>query len=59
MYLKTARKDIPGFLGYSGRLDFDPETYATSVIASHKHDAAQIEEWWGKVVDFRRSHNLL
>ena len=59
MYLKTPRTEIPGFLGYDGRLDFDPLTYATSVIASHKHVATQIEEWWAELMRFRGYLDLL
>lgn len=59
MYLKTTRVDVPGFLGYNGRLDYDLEKFSTYLIASHKHNVEEIERWWTKITTFRRMHNLV
>ena len=59
MYLKTRRTNIPGFMGYDGRMEFDLEQYATNLIASHKHSIQEIERWWAKVTAYRRMHNIL
>jgi len=59
MYLKTRRVNIPGFMGYSGRMSYDLEQFATTLIATHKHSIQEVERWWGKVEEFRRSLNIL
>ena len=59
MYLKTPRTALEGNMGYSGRMEYDLERYATNLISSHKHPESQVEKWWNDVVDFRKSHNIL
>ena len=59
MYLKIPRTSVDGMMGYSGRMEFDREQYATKLIYSHKHSVEEVNKMWLDVLDFRKSHNIL